>query len=76
MLEVGKRFPDFALPNQDGTTISLKDFAGKWLVVHYLSKGRHLRLYAPSQIIHREPGRVRRGRSVCRGSKPGRCCVA
>jgi peroxiredoxin Q/BCP len=38
MLEVGKRFPDFALPNQDGTTISLKNFAGKWLVVYFYPK--------------------------------------
>jgi thioredoxin-dependent peroxiredoxin len=38
MLEVGKRFPDFALPNQEGTTISLKDFGGKWLVIYIYPK--------------------------------------
>ena len=30
--------PDFSLPNQDGATISLKDFAGKWLVLYFYPK--------------------------------------
>jgi peroxiredoxin Q/BCP len=38
MLETGKPFPNFALPNQDGKTVSLKDFAGKWLVVYLYPK--------------------------------------
>jgi len=38
MLETGTRFPDFALPNQDGETVSLSDFAGKWLVVYFYPK--------------------------------------
>jgi AhpC/TSA family len=38
MLVVGKRFPDFALPNQDGRTMRLKDFAGKWLVLYIYPK--------------------------------------
>src|SRR5215468_6269948 len=37
-LEQGKRFVDFKLPNQDGKTVSLKDFAGKWLVVYVYPK--------------------------------------
>ena len=38
MLEVGTAFPQFSLPNQDGKTVSLKDFAGKWLVVYIYPK--------------------------------------
>lgn len=36
--EEGKRFVDFSLKNQDGETVSLKDFAGKWLVVYVYPK--------------------------------------
>lgn len=38
MLESGQPFPDFALPNQDGKTLRLSDFAGKWLVVYVYPK--------------------------------------
>src|SRR5687767_898008 len=38
MLEVGKPFPPFSLPNQDGKTITLQDFANKWLVVYIYPK--------------------------------------
>ena len=37
-LEQGKRFVDFKLKNQDGETVSLNDFAGKWLVVYVYPK--------------------------------------
>ena len=36
--EVGKRFPDFSLQNQDGKTVKLGDFAGNWLVVYVYPK--------------------------------------
>ena len=38
MLEAGSAFPNFSLPNQDGKTVSLGDFAGKWLVVYFYPK--------------------------------------
>jgi peroxiredoxin Q/BCP len=38
MIEAGSKFPDFALPNQDGKTVRLTDFAGKWLVVYFYPK--------------------------------------
>ena len=38
MLEVGSPFSPFSLPNQDGKTLTLKDFAGKWLVVYVYPK--------------------------------------
>src|ERR1044072_1244936 len=37
-LEEGKRFVDFNLKNQDGETVSLDDFKGKWLVVYVYPK--------------------------------------
>ena len=38
MLTVGSPFPKFSLPNQDGKTVTLSDFAGKWLVVYVYPK--------------------------------------
>ncbi len=36
--EVGKRFTDFSLQNQNGKTVTLSDFAGKWLVLYVYPK--------------------------------------
>lgn len=36
--EVGQRFPDFNLQNQDGKNVTLDDFAGKWLVLYVYPK--------------------------------------
>ena len=38
MLEIGSPFVSFSLPNQDGKTVTLQDFAGKWLVVYVYPK--------------------------------------
>jgi peroxiredoxin Q/BCP len=38
MLETGKPFPKFALPNQDGKTVTLDDFSGGWLVAYFYPK--------------------------------------
>lgn len=38
MLQVGQKFPEFKLPNQDGKLQSLQDFAGKWLVLYVYPK--------------------------------------
>ena len=38
MLDLGQAFPNFSLPNQDGKTVSLSDFAGQWLVVYFYPK--------------------------------------
>jgi len=37
-MPAGSRFPDFSLPNQDGKTVKLSDFAGRWLVVYFYPK--------------------------------------
>src|SRR2546430_9426174 len=36
--EVGKSFPSFSLQNQDGQTVTLDDFKGKWLVLYVYPK--------------------------------------
>jgi thioredoxin-dependent peroxiredoxin len=38
VLEAGKSFPHFSLPNQDRKTVKLDDYAGKWLVVYFYPK--------------------------------------
>ena len=38
MLSAGNAFPNFSLPNQDGKTMTLGDFAGHWLVVYFYPK--------------------------------------
>jgi peroxiredoxin Q/BCP len=35
---VGSAAPEFTLPSQDGTPISLKDFRGKWVVLYFYPK--------------------------------------
>ena len=36
--EIGKPFIPFSLPNQDGKTVKLEDFAGKWLALYVYPK--------------------------------------
>ena len=38
MLSAGNPFPNFSIPNQDGKTTKLSDFAGHWLVVYFYPK--------------------------------------
>jgi thioredoxin-dependent peroxiredoxin len=35
---VGSVAPDFALPAQDGSLVSLKDYRGKWVVLYFYLK--------------------------------------
>ncbi len=36
--EAGQQAPDFTLPSQDGTNVSLHDFKGKWVVLYFYPK--------------------------------------
>jgi thioredoxin-dependent peroxiredoxin len=38
MVSAGTPFPAFSLPNQDGKTQKLSDFAGHWLVIYFYPK--------------------------------------
>jgi peroxiredoxin Q/BCP len=40
MPQVGQTAPDFTLPSQDGTNISLKDFRGKYVVLYFYPKDK------------------------------------
>jgi peroxiredoxin Q/BCP len=35
---VGSDAPQFTLPSQDGSPVSLKDYRGKWVVVYFYPK--------------------------------------
>jgi peroxiredoxin Q/BCP len=35
---VGANAPEFTLPSQDGTPVSLKDYRGKWVVLYFYPK--------------------------------------
>ena len=34
----GSPAPDFTLPSQDGSPVSLKDYRGKWVVLYFYPK--------------------------------------
>ncbi|MEA2111304.1 MAG: thioredoxin-dependent thiol peroxidase [Campylobacterota bacterium] len=38
MIEIGKKAPDFCLPNQDDVEICLRDLKGKWIVLYFYPK--------------------------------------
>ena len=38
MIGTGMPFPNFSLQNQDGSTVTLKNFTGKWLVIYVYPK--------------------------------------
>lgn len=38
MPQTGQMAPQFTLPSQDGTNVSLKDFSGKWVVLYFYPK--------------------------------------
>lgn len=38
MISQNEPFPDFSLPDQEGSSRSLGDYAGKWLVVYFYPK--------------------------------------
>lgn len=40
MPQVGQTAPDFTLPSQDGSNISLKDFRGKYVVLYFYPKDK------------------------------------
>ncbi len=36
--QVGQEAPDFTLPSQDGSPVSLKAYRGKWVVLYFYPK--------------------------------------
>ncbi len=38
MVEIGKKAPEFCLPNQDDVEICLRDLKGKWIVLYFYPK--------------------------------------
>lgn len=40
MLAIGSTAPEFSLPNQNGESVSLADFKGKWVVLYFYPKAQ------------------------------------
>jgi peroxiredoxin Q/BCP len=38
MIEIGKKAPEFCLPNQDDVEICLRDLRGKWIILYFYPK--------------------------------------
>jgi thioredoxin-dependent peroxiredoxin len=38
MIETGIPAPDFTLDNQDGESVSLSDYRGRWVVLYFYPK--------------------------------------
>lgn len=38
MLEVGQKAPDFTLPDEEGNQVSLKDYAGRRVIIYFYPK--------------------------------------
>ena len=38
MIQIGKKAPSFTLPDQTGKSVSLKDLAGRWVVLYFYPK--------------------------------------
>ena len=36
----GSAAPDFTLPSQEGSSVSLKDYRGKWVVLYFYPKDK------------------------------------
>ena len=52
MLEIGTKAPNFTLPDKDGNTVSLTDFAGKKVVLYFYPKD-NTRLYPSGMCLCR-----------------------
>ena len=65
-IEEGKAAPAFTLPDANGKTVSLKDFAGKNVILYFYPEGRHARLHEGSVRLPRrleDPAEARRRRA-------------
>ena len=58
MLDVGTKFPQFSLKNQDGKTVTLSDFSGKWLVPYVYPKDDTPGCTIQGKSFHREQKRL------------------
>ncbi|HDL00768.1 MAG TPA: thioredoxin-dependent thiol peroxidase [candidate division Zixibacteria bacterium] len=38
MIDIGKKAPEFCLPDQDNKTVCLKDLSGKWIILYFYPK--------------------------------------
>ena len=59
MLKVGDKAPDFAVTDDSGATVSLRDYRGKNLILYFYPESEHSRLNQRSVRVSRRPQEIR-----------------
>jgi thioredoxin-dependent peroxiredoxin len=65
--QVGQSAPDFTLPSQDGSQISLHDFKGKWVVLYFYPKDGTPGCTMEAHNFQRDLARYEQNRAVIVG---------
>jgi peroxiredoxin Q/BCP len=63
----GQKAPDFTLPSQDGSPVSLKDFRGKWVVLYFYPKDRTSGCTIEAHNFQRDQEKYRKANAVVLG---------
>jgi peroxiredoxin Q/BCP len=64
---VGQQAPDFTLPSQDGSSISLNQFKGKWVVLYFYPKDNTSGCTIEAHNFQRDLSKYERDRAVIVG---------
>lgn len=65
--QAGQPAPDFTLPSQDGTRISLHDFKGKWVVLYFYPKDQTPGCTIEAHNFQRDLAKYEQNRAVIVG---------
>ena len=65
--QAGQAAPDFTLPSQDGSKISLHDFKGKWVVLYFYPKDGTPGCTIEAHNFQRDLARYEQNRAVIVG---------
>jgi peroxiredoxin Q/BCP len=65
--QAGQPAPDFALPSQDGSKISLHDFRGKWVVLYFYPKDGTTGCTIEAHNFQRDLAKYEKNRAVIVG---------
>ena len=63
----GRAAPDFTLPSQDGSAVSLSDFRGKWVVLYFYPKDNTPGCTIEAHNFQRDLSRYEQGKAVIIG---------
>jgi peroxiredoxin Q/BCP len=70
VLKVGDAAPDFSLPAQDGSTVSLKDFRGKWLILYFYPYNESPGCTIEAHNFQRDLAQYEKAQAVVVGASP------